>query len=159
MILREYEELDVIRKGHSEEKIVYASGTFDIMHVGHVSFFEQCRKQGDILVVGVAEDSVIREYKGPKRPVQNERQRAKMLVSLKPVNYCFINKSHNFSELDIIFSHLRPDFYVISEDARTIEVQRKYAAQNRVELVILDKLMEGDLNISTTQLIEKIKDL
>ena len=49
--------------------IVFCSGCYDILHSGHIIFFEQCRKNGDVLVVAVGRDGPIKKQKGLNRPV------------------------------------------------------------------------------------------
>ena len=43
--------------------IVYTVGTFDLLHVGHLALLNHCKLLGDILVVGVASDAVVKMYK------------------------------------------------------------------------------------------------
>ncbi len=72
------------------KKIVATNGCFDILHVGHVRNFEEAKKQGDILVVGINSDASVRANKGPSRPIISEKERAEIVASLKPVDYVFI---------------------------------------------------------------------
>jgi|TARA_B100000315_G_C14431461_1_gene520333 glycerol-3-phosphate cytidylyltransferase len=158
MILNEYSDLGAIRLNHIEG-IVYTSGTFDITHAGHVLFFEDAKKQGDVLVVGTPEDRVVRAIKGDGRPIQNQYVRSKMIDSLKPVDYCFVNKNHRLEELEIIFEELRPNVYVVNEDAFDIDERREYAERFNVDLVVLERRCPPEFeNISTSQIIEKIKN-
>ncbi|MFH1171138.1 MAG: adenylyltransferase/cytidyltransferase family protein [bacterium] len=69
-------------------RIVLTSGTFDLSHVGHSRYFEQAKRRGDILIVGVDSDKKVQAKKGPHRPVVHEEERMKssatsgMLTSL-----------------------------------------------------------------------------
>jgi len=85
-------EIEKIAKGlkKKNKKIVTCNGCFDILHPGHMYFLEQSKKQGDILVVGLNSDSSVKENKGPKRPINNERARAAVLSSLDMVDYVVI---------------------------------------------------------------------
>ena len=59
-------ELENLRKG---KKVVFTNGCFDILHAGHVHYLNECKKLGDILVVGINSDGSIRRVKGEKRPI------------------------------------------------------------------------------------------
>src|SRR5215471_16088344 len=69
------------------EKIVFANGCFDTLHVGHTRYLEGARREGDILIVGVNDDSSVRGLKGPGRPVLDENARAQLVAALRCVDY------------------------------------------------------------------------
>ena len=87
-------------------KIVFTSGCYDLLHVGHLRSFEQAAGLGDLLVVGVNRDRRVRELKGRGRPLTPERQRAEMVAGLAPVDWVVL-----FSEADAapLIRVLRPD--------------------------------------------------
>src|SRR5262249_61311037 len=64
------------------KKIVVTNGCFDLLHVGHVRYLEAARALGDALVVGINADRSVRELKGARRPVNNERDRAEIVDPL-----------------------------------------------------------------------------
>ena len=53
----------------SGKKVVFTNGVFDILHVGHLTYLEEARDLGDVLVVGVNSDSSVKTNKGDKRPI------------------------------------------------------------------------------------------
>ena len=71
----------------SDKKVVFTNGTFDILHRGHVSYLQAARNLGDVLVVGLNTDDSIRRIKGPKRPINANRDRADVLAALQCVDY------------------------------------------------------------------------
>lgn len=72
-------------------KIVFTNGVFDILHVGHVTYLEEARKQGDFLIVGINNDaSVKRLNKGPERPIHDEQARAAVIAALRCVDATII---------------------------------------------------------------------
>lgn len=159
------EDLPKIREKHKNEKIVLCSGTFDLVHAGHVLFFEDCKKHGDILVVVLGKDKNVKDYKGDKRPIMNEYVRLKMVDSLKPVDYALLDtydapKEDPLFLLNKFLADLRPDFYVINEDAFNIPYREEMAKRYNTELVILERSCPSEFEgISATKLIEKIKKL
>mgnify|MGYP001590177270 CR=1 FL=1 len=75
--------------------IVLASGCFDPLHLGHIQHLEAARKLGNILVVGVASDRIVNEYKqkagGPRRPFMPAIVRAGIVGAIKCVDVAVIN--------------------------------------------------------------------
>ena len=71
---------------NKDKKIVFTNGCFDILHLGHVEYLNEARALGDCLIIAINSDESVRKIKGPDRPINNERDRAKMLLSLKAVD-------------------------------------------------------------------------
>ena len=69
------------------ERVVFTSGCFDLLHVGHVRSLEEARSFGDRLVVAVNSDASVRRLKGPERPIIPLRQRAELLAALECVDW------------------------------------------------------------------------
>ncbi len=75
------------RQRRARRRVVFTSGCFDILHVGHLRSLEQSAALGDLLVVGLNRDKRVRQLKGAGRPVLPERQRAELLAGLACVDY------------------------------------------------------------------------
>src|SRR6185295_10497260 len=69
-----------------KQRLVATNGCFDILHLGHVSYLEAARNQGDALLVAVNGDGSVREIKGPGRPIHSELDRAAVLAALASVD-------------------------------------------------------------------------
>ncbi len=158
-----YDDLPKIRRRHRGQVIVLATGSFDLLHAGHIVFFEDCKKYGDILVVAAGNDIACRA-KAPDRPVLNEHQRLKVLEAIELIDYALIHrhppkgsKYHNvFAEE--IFKRLRPDKWVMIKESSEIPFRRKMAKKYGVELILTDRHCPPEFeNISTTKIIEKIR--
>ena len=72
-----------INKG---KKIVFTNGCFDILHLGHVEYLNEAKAQGDLLIVAINSDESVSRIKGPDRPINNEHDRANMLLNFKAVD-------------------------------------------------------------------------
>lgn len=93
--------------------IVTTNGCFDILHAGHIQYLAEAAKKGDILVVGVNSDEVVRKLKGSNRPVQSEDDRVAIIGALKMVDCAFI-----FYEDDPLtfLKVIKPDIHVKGGD-------------------------------------------
>lgn len=73
-------------KDHGE-KVVFTNGVFDILHLGHVTYLEAAKAEGNRLVLGLnSDESVRRLNKGPERPINPEHARAGVLMALKSID-------------------------------------------------------------------------
>jgi D-glycero-beta-D-manno-heptose 1-phosphate adenylyltransferase len=75
------------------KRMVFASGSFDLLHPGHVRLLEQARALGDVLVVGVESDATVRaksaetaEKCGIARPITPVGERMEILAALAAVD-------------------------------------------------------------------------
>ncbi len=162
MICKSYQSLPAIRKKYKKQKIVFCSGCFDLVHAGHILFFEHCKTFGDILVVGIGSDLMLRRNKGDKRPIMNEHVRLKMVDSLKSVDYTFLDESthddHPLQLVEEVFKTLKPDVYVFNKDGFQISYRKDLAHKYGVATEIIGKHMPiGFKDISTTSIVDKIQ--
>jgi FAD synthetase len=89
---------------------VLATGTFDILHPGHLLFLEEAKKYGSELWVIVACNVMI---KHKPKPLLSETQRLKMIRALKVVDHAVLGDEHDiFRPLEDI----KPDIIVLGYD-------------------------------------------
>lgn len=146
-------ELEKLRRERPEIKIVTTNGAFDILHVAHVKTLEESKKLGDVLIVLLNSDSSIKTYKGKKRPIIPERERAELLSALKPVDYvCIFSEDRPLN----LLAQIKPDFHVkggsFMQDR--VEEEKKFLATWGGKFLSLPRI-DG---LSTTNIIEKILD-
>lgn len=115
------------RLRRSGRRSVLTSGVFDLLHVGHLRGFEEARRQGDLLVVGVNRDARVRQLKGADRPVVPERQRAEMIAGLEAVDYVVLFAEDNAAAL---IRRLRPDVFCKGGDYRGREIPETAAVHD-----------------------------
>lgn len=94
-------------------KIVFTNGCFDLLHVGHVRLLEAAREVGDILVVGLNDDSAVRRLKGEGRPLQSQMERAEIVAAVRWVDLVTIFSG---DRADDILRALRPDVHAKGTD-------------------------------------------
>ncbi len=164
MSIVDLQDLPSIREKHKNQSVAFCSGSFDLTHAGHILFFEDCKKYADILVVMLGNDFNLRNYKGEERPILNQHVRLKTVDSFKPVDYVFLDGNAESGKLLMTIPRaiekLKPDFYIINEDAFDIEARREFMKPLTAKLIILPRICPPEFeNISTTKIIDKIKRL
>ena len=132
---------------------VMASGVFDIIHPGHIFYFETAKELGDELWVVVANDKTVRRKK--REPIMPQEARARVVLSLKPVDKVVIgNADKDFFE---IIKEIKPDIITLDFaqkfDEKELESRAKEIGLN-IEVVRLPKLDHGITG--TTKIISKI---
>jgi rfaE bifunctional protein nucleotidyltransferase chain/domain len=98
------------------KKIVLCHGCFDLMHPGHIKYFQASKNMGDILVVTLTPDKFV--DKGPGRPVFNQDLRAESIAALECVDYVSVNQWPTAEET---LRLLRPDIYVKGQEFEKLE--------------------------------------
>ncbi len=68
-------------------RVVFTNGCFDILHRGHITYLNQAKALGDILVVAVNTDESVQRLKGPTRPINSLEDRLQVLAGLSSVDY------------------------------------------------------------------------
>ncbi|GIV23357.1 MAG: D-glycero-beta-D-manno-heptose 1-phosphate adenylyltransferase [Bacteroidia bacterium] len=96
-----------------EQKLVFTNGCFDILHLGHVQYLEEASKLGDVLIVGLNSDQSVRRLKGPKRPIQDQEARARLLAAMEFVEAVVIFEEDTPLRL---IEKIRPDVLVKGGD-------------------------------------------
>lgn len=134
----------------SGKKIVFTNGCFDIIHAGHVRYLSTAKNFGDVLIVGLNTDESVRRLKGNSRPINNQDDRAEVLLGLKAVDHVIF-----FGEAtaENLIAEVKPNVYVKGGDytlATLPEAQIVQRYGGRVELV---NLVAGR---STTNIVAKI---
>jgi D-beta-D-heptose 7-phosphate kinase/D-beta-D-heptose 1-phosphate adenosyltransferase len=143
------EKVDSLRK--AGKRVVFTNGCFDLLHLGHVRYLQEARKQGDCLVVAVNSDSSVRQIKEPGRPIIPESQRAEVVAALGCVDWVTI-----FAESDplVLIRLLKPDVLVKGTDWSEEEIIGAPEVREAGGQVLRIKLEPG---ISTSALIERIR--
>ena len=135
-------------RGHT---IAFANGCFDVLHVGHVRYLQDAKKQADVLVVGVNGDASVNELKGEGRPVMPANERAEIIAAIEGVDYVTVFEERSPARL---LGVLKPEVHCKGTDYTAdsvpeAEVVRAYGG--RVAIV-------GDpKDHSTTAILEKMR--
>ncbi len=106
-------------------KVVWTNGCYDVLHVGHSRLFSYCRQlcgeqENCKLVVGIDSDFRVKQLKGNSRPINNQNDRAEMLLSIKGVSGVYIYDTRE--DLESIVLSLKPEVMVVGEEYASREV-------------------------------------
>ncbi|WP_053226798.1 adenylyltransferase/cytidyltransferase family protein [Solirubrobacter soli] len=116
-------------------KIVLTSGSFDLIHLGHVKYLQRAKEFGGILVVGVDSDAKIRRRKGDDRPMVPQEERLEMLAYQRPVDMIYL-KDDDEPRWALIKA-VAPDVLVLTEDHSYTEAEQEelLTVVGRIEVV------------------------
>jgi D-glycero-beta-D-manno-heptose 1-phosphate adenylyltransferase len=95
-------------------RIVLTSGSFDLIHLGHVKYLARAKELGGILVVGVDSDAKIRRRKGDDRPMVPEEERLELLAHQRPVDLIYLKRDED-PQWGLIRA-VEPDVLVLTAD-------------------------------------------
>lgn len=137
----------------SGKKVVMAGGCFDIVHLGHVKFLEESKKYGDILIVLLESDEMIKSNKGDNRPINNQKNRALFLTKLKAVDAVLCLPKMNDEDYKEVVLKLKPKIIAVTEKDVNLDQKTRQAEIAGAEVVEVTKLVPHQ---STSRVIEII---
>jgi FAD synthetase len=140
------------KEGKKKRKIVLASGTFDLLHLGHVKYLEEAKRAGGRdaeLIVIVARDSTVEKRRGTK-PIVPENQRRALVGSLRVVDDAILG----YEDFDIekVIQKIKPDVIALGYDRSDIQqAVSDYVKEKRlvIRVVRIGKFEEEELNSSS----------
>ncbi|MBI5122741.1 adenylyltransferase/cytidyltransferase family protein [Candidatus Roizmanbacteria bacterium] len=135
-------------------KIVLVGGCFDILHIGHLTFLEEAKKQGDSLFVLVESDEHIKQLKGAQRPLNTQSDRAKLLSHLDIIDYVIILPPT--TDYDYLMQQIKPA--IIATTAGDSNRMHKERQAKQIGAKVVDVTSEIS-NQSTTRLINVLNEL
>ena len=131
-------------------RIVLTSGSFDLIHLGHVKYLAKAKEFGDILVVGVDSDAKIRRRKNRDRPMVPQEERLELLAHQRPVDLVYLKDDDD--PRWALIKAVEPDVLVVSEDhAYTPDDAQALGAHcGRIEV------LERQASVTTTERIRQM---
>ncbi len=123
--------------------VVQAGGAFDVLHLGHVYTLNEAKKHGDVLVVTIATDELIKRKKG--KLINTQDYRAKMVEQLKQVDLVLIG----VETPEKTYEKVKPDVIVYGYD------QKPFLQPEGVKIVQLKEHFEQD-KFKTSKIIKEL---
>jgi cytidyltransferase-like protein len=138
-----------------QEKKVFVSGCYDMLHSGHVAFFKAASQYGK-LYVGIGSDSTIEELKH-RKTIYSETERLYMVKSIRYVTDACINSGSGYLDFIESVDRIKPDIFVVNSDGGS-EEKRQFCKERGIEYVELERVPDAGLEArSTTSLRNNVK--
>lgn len=137
-------------------KKVIVSGCFDLLHSGHIAFFEEASAYGD-LYVALGADKTVFELKG-SLPINTEEERLFLVNSVRCVKGAFVSQGSGMLDFLEEFKQLQPDVMVVNADGHLVEKQR-LCEEYGVEYVVLQREPHSSLPRRTTTTLRSVHQI
>lgn len=126
---------------------VFVSGCYDMLHSGHVAFFEEAASYGD-LHVGIGSDRTIWDLKG-RKTINNERERLYMVKSIRYVKDAWINSGSGIMDFEKEVRGLKPDIFFVNSDGYTPE-KEAFCKELGIKLIVSKRIPSAGLPARST---------
>lgn len=145
-------ELVCAKLRDESEKIVLATGFFDLLHAEHINFLQKAKSVGDILIVAVESDLRAKETKGEGRPIETQKIRCEKVSKYADYIVVLPDDFNNFEAYDSLMSAIKPDVYAVSEHTTHIKSKTFLVEKYGGKLQVVHAFNPA---ISTTQIINQ----
>lgn len=134
--------------------IVVSGGCFDILHIGHIKFLENAKKQGDYLFILLENDKNVKKLKGNNRPINNQQDRAQILAAMSFVDYVVpLDEMKTNSDYDNLIYKINPNIITTTKnDPQGIHNERQAKKINAKVCYVINRIEDK----STSRLAEII---
>lgn len=134
-------------------KKVFVSGCYDMLHSGHVAFFEEASRLGD-LYVGIGNDENIFALKN-RRTVNSNAERLYMVKAIRYVKDAWINSGMGKMDFVKEVEALRPDIFFVNHDGYS-EDKAEFCRAHGIELVVAERVPSAGLPARSTTAIREM---
>lgn len=134
-------------------KKVFVSGCFDMLHSGHIAFFEEAAGYGE-LHVGIGSDKTVLELK-KKETVCSEQERLYMVSRVKGVYAAYISPGSGKLDFLELLEEIKPDIFFVNSDGAS-EEKRQLCERLNIEYVVSERKPHEDLPWRSTTDLRRI---
>ena len=137
-------------------KKVFVSGTYDLLHAGHIQFFKEAKALGDYLVVSFCSNANLLKYKGRHSCMPDDNKKV-LLESIRYIDKVIIgNDDGGVFDFVEAFIDEEPDILVVTTDDTHAEEKRKFCQDYAVKFVVLPKTLPEATPVSSFGIIKNI---
>lgn len=126
---------------------VFVSGCFDVLHSGHIRFFEEAAQYGD-LYVSIGSDKTIEELKH-RKTLYNEAERLYMVSAIKFVHEAFIARGNGKLDFADELQRVKPDIFFVNSDGDSQE-KRQFVESLGIRYVVSNRVPKDLLPVRST---------
>lgn len=107
-------------------------GVWDLPHIGHAKYLCLAKAECDFLIVVVDSDELVKNRKGPTRPVVPQEERVQMMCHLASADIVILrNLKEHLEDKEYLNKMFRPSVCILSTGTGDIpEAQRVVIAEN-----------------------------
>jgi len=131
---------------------VLATGTFDLLHPGHLLYLSKARELGDELYVIVARDSMI---KHKPKPIVPEKQRLTMVQALRMVDTAMLGSE---TDMFLPLQEIKPDIVALGKNQffNEKELEARLSTNGiKAKVIRIQSFEQGEL-CSSAAIIRKV---
>lgn len=132
---------------------VLVSGCFDMLHSGHVAFFEEASRYGD-LYVAIGSDRTVEGLK-KRKPVCCEDERLYMVQSIRYVTNAYVSPGNGMLDFVEIMDMVKPDVFFVNSDG-TSDAKKNLCAARGVRYIVSERKPHDELPWRSTTALRKI---
>ncbi len=122
---------------------VLVTGCYDWLHSGHIRFFEEASRFGELHVV-VGHDANIRLLKGDRHPMIPQEERRYMVGSIRFVRSARISSGRGWMDAAPEITLLKPEIYIVNEDGDN-EEKRRFCREQGLRYIVLSRVPKEGL--------------
>ena len=123
-------------------KKVFVSGCYDLLHSGHVEFFQQASQFGE-LYVGIGSDATYLEYKH-RKPMFPQEERLFMVKNIKAVKEAYINEGSGVIDFIPTLDIVKPDIFVVNAEGGS-PAKRQLCEERGIQYIELQRTPHAGL--------------
>ncbi|MBI4100634.1 adenylyltransferase/cytidyltransferase family protein [Candidatus Microgenomates bacterium] len=136
--------------------IVLVGGCFDILHLGHIKFLEEAKKADGILFIALESDHNVRRRKGGARPINSQKDRAKILAALKHVDFVILLPDmRGFDNYFEMVETINPHFIAVTEGDYHFDLKKRQAEKIGAQILVVTPVLRTKSTTKIAQLLEK----
>jgi len=126
---------------------VFVSGCYDMLHSGHVAFFEEASRLGD-LYVGLGSDATIAALKH-RKTVNSDAERLYMVKAIRYVKDAWINSGSGIMDFEAEVLSLKPDVFFVNSDGFS-QAKADFCKAHGIQLVVSERIPSPGLPARST---------
>ncbi len=138
-------------------KKVFVSGSFNVLHAGHIRFFRDASALGDYLIVSFPPADLLWKLYD-KKSLLDDADKLALLRSLQMVDEVILSTDDDV-ELSFrsAFLESKPDILAVTTDDLYKEAKKRLCDEHGVEFVVLEKTQPEGKATSSSEVVSRIK--